>query len=103
MLADGLGERREELRRAWVDRFAEPAFRGHRGLLHEREFLLADRPAPLRRRTLGASAEAVQPYRRLAQDPPRGALGLCRRQRLGEHLGERVPPPARREEVELGG
>jgi len=39
-LVDTLGERREELCGAWVDRFGEPAYRANGGLLHEREYLL---------------------------------------------------------------
>jgi SAM-dependent methyltransferase len=39
-LVDSLGARGDELRRAWVDRFGEPAYRGNGGLIHEREYLL---------------------------------------------------------------
>ena len=38
-LADALGERREELRRAWVD-FFERGFRADGGIAHTREYLL---------------------------------------------------------------
>jgi SAM-dependent methyltransferase len=38
-LADGLGERREELHRAWVD-FFETEYRDNGGIVHEREYLL---------------------------------------------------------------
>jgi SAM-dependent methyltransferase len=38
-LADSLGDRREDLHRAWVD-FFETEYRGDGGIVHEREYLL---------------------------------------------------------------
>jgi hypothetical protein len=38
-LAESLGERREELRQAWIDLF-EPTHRANGGIVHEREYLL---------------------------------------------------------------
>jgi hypothetical protein len=39
-LADSLGDRREELRRAWVERFAADEFQVNGKVAHDREYLL---------------------------------------------------------------
>ena len=39
-LADSLGERREELRRAWVTRFEADEFHANGEVAHDREYLL---------------------------------------------------------------
>jgi SAM-dependent methyltransferase len=39
-LADSLGDRREELRRAWVERFAADEFQVNGEVVHDREYLL---------------------------------------------------------------
>src|SRR5262249_38058006 len=61
-------------------------------------------PLPPRDRGVpGASPERIEPESGLAEDPAGRALGLVARERLGQHRRERVPPPARGEEVELRG
>jgi SAM-dependent methyltransferase len=40
MLADSLGERREELHRAWLALFADGGYQSDGGIVHEREYLL---------------------------------------------------------------
>src|SRR5918992_4260509 len=47
------------------------------------------------------SADRIERERVLPQYPPAGLLGLPGRQRLAEHLGERLPPPRRGEGIEL--
>ena len=39
-LADSLGERREELHRAWLALFADGGYQSDGGIVHEREYLL---------------------------------------------------------------